>query len=297
MSEKEKIAKQMKEILEQFMSEPQLKAHMLVAIEEHMKESDLVFGRLAYLHYNMFSKQEHPFISIAAAVELIVLAGDLLDDVVDQDRLKDDAITVHTAIGFLLLGQQVIAHSHIADEKKLKALSYVTSCLLQGVHGQQLDVECDVQTEAEYTKMVEKKSGSLVAMACVIGALLAGKEDIAAIETYARYIGIAAQIDNDLDALYNWDKKADIQAKKKSLPILYMLESKHDNLWKQYFNNDIDYERMYVQKEKALQQMEQEGAIYYAKVMSQIYKEKAWQEIEKLDVDDKHKSALKTMIL
>ena len=109
MSEKEKIAKQMKEIVEQFMSEPQLKAHMLVAIESHMKESDLLFGRLAYLHYDMFSKQEHPFIYIAAAVEFIVLAGDSLDDVVDQDRLKDDAITVHTAIGFLLLGQQVIA--------------------------------------------------------------------------------------------------------------------------------------------------------------------------------------------
>ncbi|CUA78771.1 polyprenyl synthetase family protein [Anoxybacillus suryakundensis] len=297
MSEKGKIAKQMKEIVELFMSEPQLKAHMLMAIEEHMKESDLVFGRLANLHHDMFSKQEYPFIYIAAAVELIVLAGDLLDDVVDQDRLKDDAITVHTAIGFLLLGQQVIAHLHIADEKKLKALSYVTSCLLQSVHGQQTDVACNVQTEAECIKMVEKKSGSLVAMVCVIGALLAGKEDIAAIETYARYIGIAAQIDNDLDALYNWDKKADIQAKKKSLPILYMLESKHDNLWKQYFNNEIDYDEMYVQKEKALQQMEQEGAIYYAKVMSQIYKEKAWQEIEKLDVDDKYKSALKTMIL
>lgn len=75
-----------------------------------------------------------------------------------------------------------------------------------------------------------------------------------------------------------------------------MLESKNDNLWKQYFNNDIDYDRMYVQKEKALQQMEQEGAFYYAKVMSQIYKEKALQEIEKLDVDDAYKSALKTFI-
>lgn len=278
------------------MSESQLKAHMLVAIEQHMKESDLLFGRLAYLHYDLFSTQGDHSTYIAAAVELIVLAGDLLDDVVDQDRFEDTAIPLHIAIGFLLLGQQAIANVSISNNKKLKALSYVTSCLLQSVHGQQTDVVCDVQTEADYVKMVEKKSGSLVAMACVIGALLAGKEDIATIETYASYIGIAAQIDNDLDALYNWDKKADIHAKKKSLPILYMLESKHDNLWKQYFNNEIDYDEMYVQKEKALQQMEQEGAIYYAKVMSQIYKEKAWQEIEKLDVDDAYKSVLKTFI-
>ncbi|ADI25410.1 polyprenyl synthetase family protein [Geobacillus sp. C56-T3] len=279
------------------MSEPQLKAHMLLAIEQHMKESDLLFGRSAYLHYDLFSIQGDHSTYIAAAIELIVLAGDLLDDIVDQDRFEDTAIPLHIAIGFLLLAQQAIANVPISSNKKLKALSYVTSCLLQSVHGQQTDVACDVQTEADYLKMVEKKAGSLVAMACVIGALLAGKEDIAAIETYARYIGIAAQIDNDLDALYNWDKKADIQAKKKLLPILYMLESKQNNLWKQYFNNDIDYDRMYVQKEKALQQMEQEGAIYYAKVISQIYKEKALQEIEKLDVDDRYKSVLKTMIL
>lgn len=92
MSEKEKIAKQMKEIVEQLMSEPQLKAHMLMAIEQHVKESDLLFGRLAYLHYDLFSTQGDHSTYIAAAIELIVLAGDLLDDLVDQDRLEDTAI-------------------------------------------------------------------------------------------------------------------------------------------------------------------------------------------------------------
>ncbi|WP_238803249.1 hypothetical protein [Anoxybacillus sp. LAT_26] len=66
MSEKDKIAKQMKEIVEQFMSESQLKAHMLVAIEQHMKESDLLFGRLAYLHYGLFSAQGDHSTYIAA---------------------------------------------------------------------------------------------------------------------------------------------------------------------------------------------------------------------------------------
>ncbi|WP_255516156.1 hypothetical protein [Geobacillus sp. C56-T2] len=87
-----------------------------------------------------------------------------------------------------------------------------------------------------------------------------------------------------------------MKAKKKSLPILYMLASKRDNLLKQYFSNHIDYSELYARKEKVIQQMEQEGAFYYAKVISQIYKEKAWQDIEKLDVGDKYKSALKTFI-
>ncbi len=76
-----------------------------------------------------------------------------------------------------------------------------------------------------------------------------------------------------------------------------MLASKRDNLLKQYFSNHIDYSELYAQKEKVIQQMEQEGAFYYAKAMSRIYKEKALQEIEKMDVDDRHKSAMKTFIL
>ena len=170
--------------------------------------------------------------------------------------------------------------------------------ITESVNGQYMDVTYDIQTEAEYIEMVKKKSGSLVAMACFVGTALADAEkNTVIIEKYANDIGIAAQIDNDMDALYRWDEKNDIKAKKKSLPILYMLTSKRDNLLKQYFSNHVDYNELYVQKEKVIQQMEQEGAFYYAKVMSQIYKEKALQEIEKLDVNDRYKSALKMIIL
>ncbi|MED3662999.1 class 1 isoprenoid biosynthesis enzyme, partial [Ureibacillus terrenus] len=198
----------------------------------------------------------------------------------------------------LLAGQKAIVDLLIDDHKKAKAQLYISSRLLQSVNGQHMDVTYDIQTEAEYIEMVKKKSGSLVAMACFVGTALADAEkNTVIIEKYANDIGIAAQIDNDMDALYRWDEKNDIKAKKKSLPILYMLTSKRDNLLKQYFSNHVDYNELYVQKEKVIQQMEQEGAFYYAKVMSQIYKEKALQEIEKLDVDDRYKSVLKTIIL
>lgn len=161
-----------------------------------------------------------------------------------------------------------------------------------------MDFTHDIQTEAEYLEMVKKKSGSLVAMACFVGTALAGAErNNVIIEKYANDIGIAAQIDNDLDALYRWDEKNDIKAKKKSLPILYMLSSKEANLLKQYFSNHVDYNELYDQKENVFRQMEEEGAFYHAKVMSQFYKEKALQEIEKLDVNDRYKSALKMIIL
>lgn len=76
-----------------------------------------------------------------------------------------------------------------------------------------------------------------------------------------------------------------------------MLTSNNNNLLKQYFSNNINYNQLYIKKDKVIQQMEQEGAVYYAKVMSQIYKEKALQEIEKLGVDNKYKLTLKKLIL
>jgi competence protein ComQ len=305
MMEKETVKMKMREIIEASFSVPSLKEAVLTLIEEQAKRSHFLFGRLAGLHYQMFSENIKETERIAAAVELMMLAGDLLDDLVDQDSLETSwrqvplATFLHIVIGLLLLGQKAIADLPIDDDKKAKAQFYVSSRLLQSLNGQHMDLTYDIQTEADYLKMVKKKSGSLVAMACLAGTALAGAgRNTAIIEKYANDIGIAAQIDNDMDALYRWDEKNDIKAKKKSLPILYMLASKRDNLLKQYFiSNRIDYDELYAQKEKAIQQMEQEGAFYYAKAMSRIYKEKALQEIEKMDVDDRYKSVLKTFIL
>jgi competence protein ComQ len=304
MIEKETMNMKMREIVESSFSVPSLKEAVLTSIEEQAKRSDFLFGRLAVLHYQMFSGKIKGTKQIAAAVELIMLAVDLLDDLVDQDSLETSwsrvplITSLHIANGLLLVGQKAIADLPIDEHKKVKAQFYVSSRLLQSLNGQQMELTHDIQTEAEYLEVVKKKSVSLVEMACFVGAALAGdKENTFIIEKYANHIGMAAQMDNDLEALYSWDEKNDIKAKKKSLPILYMLASKRDNLLKQYFSNHIGYDELYAQKEKVIQQMVKEGAIYYARVMSQIYKEKALQEIEKMDVSDRYKSALKAMTL
>ncbi|AEH49452.1 polyprenyl synthetase family protein [Parageobacillus thermoglucosidasius] len=304
MMEKETVKMKMREIVKSCFFVPSLQEAVLTSVEEHAERSDFLFGCLAGMHYQIFSEEVKESERIAAAVELLMLAGDILDDLMDQDSLETSwskaplTTSFHMAIGLLLAGQKAIADLPIDDDKKAKAQSYILSRLLQSLNGQHMDVTNGIQTETDYLQMLKKKSGSLVAMACFVGTALAGAEkNTVIIEKYANDIGIAAQIDNDIDALYRWDEKNDIKAKKKSLPVLYMLASKRDNLLKQYFSNHIDYNELYAQKEKVIQQMEQEGAFYYAKVMSHIYKEKALQEIEKLDVDDRYKSVLKTIIL
>ncbi|BDG48959.1 hypothetical protein [Parageobacillus sp. KH3-4] len=54
--EKETVRMKMKEILESSFSVPSLKEAVLTSIEEHTKQSDFLFGRLAGVHYQMFSE-------------------------------------------------------------------------------------------------------------------------------------------------------------------------------------------------------------------------------------------------
>ncbi len=69
---------------------------------------------------------------------------------------------------------------------------------LKSVQGQHKDLLNSCQTESDYIEMSIEKSGSLVALVCVVGALLATDDDPVTIETYANYIGLIGQINNDL---------------------------------------------------------------------------------------------------
>jgi competence protein ComQ len=119
--EKETVRMKMKEILESSFSAPSLKEAVLTSIEEHTKQSDFLFGRLAGVHYQMFSENMKESERIAAAVELLMLAGDLLDDLVDQDSLETSwrqvplATFLHVVVGLLLAGQKAIADLPIDD--------------------------------------------------------------------------------------------------------------------------------------------------------------------------------------
>jgi competence protein ComQ len=75
--EKEAVQMKMREIIETSFSVPSLKEAILTLIEDQAKQSHFLFGRLASLHYEMFAKNMKEMEHIAAAIELIMLAGDL----------------------------------------------------------------------------------------------------------------------------------------------------------------------------------------------------------------------------
>jgi competence protein ComQ len=121
MMEKETVKMKMREIVETSFSISSLKESVLTSIEDQAKRSDFLFGRLAAAHYQMFFENIKETERIAAAVELMMLAGDLLDDLVDQDSLETSrskvplTTSLHIVIGLLLVGQKAIADLPIDD--------------------------------------------------------------------------------------------------------------------------------------------------------------------------------------
>lgn len=149
--EKETVRMKMKEILESSFSVPSLKEAVLTSIEEHTKQSDFLFGRLAGVHYQMFSENIKETERIAAAVELMMLAGDLLDDLVDQDSLEISwrqvplATFLHVVVGLLLAGQKAIADLPIDDKKSKPSHNFISIAI-------HMDVTCGIRTETDDLK-------------------------------------------------------------------------------------------------------------------------------------------------
>ncbi|GGK28662.1 hypothetical protein GCM10010965_21860 [Caldalkalibacillus thermarum] len=303
MKEMELIFNKMITSIETDLSVPSLKNMALEALKYHQSQSNFSFGRLTLIHHDMFAKRSKEVVKAAAAVEILVLAGDILDDVEDQDQPEapwtqtELLYSLHLAISLLLLGQKMITDLKIEEERKVKLLSYVSSKLLNSLSGQHIDLTHAIETEEDLLYMIKRKSGSLICLACMLGAILADAEEhFSIIENYALNMGIVAQIKNDLQDLYDWDRKSDIRLKKISLPVWYMLNDKTDNLLKSYYSGQLDYRELYEKKETVIQEVEHKGAIHYARVMIEIHKGKAYQYIEKLNVSAKYKSLLKKLI-
>ena len=64
------------------------------------------------------------------------------------------------------------------------------------------------------------------------------------IETYAKYIGLIGQINNDLEDIKIWNQKNDLLNKKYSLPIIYLMncEDEKAQMIRDYYQNKVNKE-------------------------------------------------------
>ncbi|HTG70284.1 MAG TPA: polyprenyl synthetase family protein [Candidatus Udaeobacter sp.] len=272
------IGQQMRRQVQRFFTAEPLARFAELFIEDKLAES-IRFGQLTVIHYRMFGGKGDEVYHAAAAVELFILASDILDDLQDQDAPHKpwmqvpQPVAIHVASALLTLSQQAMLDSTSNDEIRIALLKMMNAKLLQAANGQMIDILNEMTDEQSYLDMVKQKSGTLLQFACMAGVMLAGQPWNNVVAEYATEIGIAAQIQNDLRDLLRWDDKSDFLKRKRTLLTMYLFEgdAEEDQWIKAYFQGNISAEDVAPKRELFLETCERTGTILYGSVMSRMH--------------------------
>ncbi len=155
--------------------------------------------------------------SVALAVECYVCGIDLLDDVIDEDQTTTlqalgTARTLNVSTALLTLAQQAIlslSQQGAAPALVLGLLEALQESALIVAAGQHRDVLAEQRPVQEFTReecieIAATKAGSIMRLACRLGALCTGADE-ALCERFSEFgelLGIAHQLDNDSHDLY-----------------------------------------------------------------------------------------------
>ncbi len=181
----------------------------------------------------------------ASAVEMIHNFSLVHDDIMDNDEVRHGVPTTHSKFGTplaILAGDTLFAKAYqvISRTRNAGKASELVRMLSKGCidicEGQYLDIMMarrkKMPTQAEYIKMIRKKTAALFEVSCAMGAVCAGagKKDVSKMAAFGRNLGIAFQITDDIIGAAGDPKITkkpvgnDIREGKKSLPIMLALK-------------------------------------------------------------------------
>lgn len=222
----------------------------------------------------------------AAAIELTHTFSLIHDDIMDNDDTRRGKPAVHKVWGeplAILAGDSLFAKSfellsqsaedNIAYERVVDALQVLTNSCINICEGQALDMAFEDTfnvTKDEYMNMIYKKTGDLITASTTIGAIMGGasSNEIQALRTYGKQIGLAFQIQDDYIDLTSDESigkpvGSDLVEGKKTLMVVYALEKAnkedHDRLVELLEANDESI------IPEAMEILEKYGAINYAR--------------------------------
>lgn len=176
-------------------------------------------------------------IKYAAAVELLHNATLLHDDVADDSPVRRGAPTVMSILGgrasvllgdyWLVKGMENILASRNSSNKVIRIFASTLTDLAEGELLQLQKAETGDTLEKDYYRIIYDKTASLFVASATAGAISvsATEEKMSAARTYAKCLGIAFQIRDDI---FDYEENAeigkpvglDLKEKKITLPLL-----------------------------------------------------------------------------
>lgn len=227
----------------------------------------------------------------ASLVELLHTATLVHDDVVDDSYERRGFFSINALwknkiavlVGDYLLSQGLLLALNNDQFKSLKIMSNAVremseGELLQIEKARRLDIEENI-----YYDIIRKKTASLIASACAVGAASTTNDDavIEKMRLFGEKIGIAFQIRDDLFDFGTDDVGKplgiDIKEKKMTLPLIYAL-NKTDRTTRNGIIKIIRKENDKPEKVKqVIEFVRASGGMAYAEVAMRQYREEAFQ--------------------
>jgi competence protein ComQ len=272
---------------------------------EHKLGEKCVFGQLTSLHCRMFGGNAERAYAAAAAIELMILALDIYDDLQDRDNETvpwshvDPALALNAAIGLQALSIDQMRRIGDWEEevagKSAEAADILNRGVLRAVNGQHMDLLNESDTEEECLRMIADKSGVLVSTSCLVGTVMATDEHHELVTAYGEALGIAAQIRNDIAGIERWDLRNDLLFRKRTLPILYVLEQKETEalLIRDYYEGNASREDLLARKTELMSYIRSCGCIEYAEVHARLKRYEAEAGIVMLPVAERWKAEIR----
>lgn len=247
------------------------------------EETVFSWGEFSFLVFSLFDDNEYieNKLASAAAIELLILSTDLIDDLVDED-ISAECLTIVSEKEALMLANALLIESiRLLVKYSIKepndAYFRVNQLLLHANNGQWKDmsftVDGQLKLEEEYFKLIEKKSCSLIQL---IFDLFNMSGDFP-INEIPKYIGYSWQIKNDVRNIIS-NEKSDILFKKATLPIIkaleYSFETDKGQLVKMFEGLHSNTENLYLIT-KIEDYIKKSGAIDYCCILEKIYIQKS----------------------
>ena len=176
-------------------------------------------------------------VDAAAGIEIIHTATLIHDDVIDLADKRRGAEVLNLRWGnkaAVLMGDFLLARALqlLVGLDSMDVMRAATRAVSRMIEGEILEVESGNDAEAaRYFKMIDKKTASLMALACEVGAILGGgtPEQVSRMSTFGQDVGIAFQITDDLldfigdEASLGKPVGTDVRERKLTLPLIRAL--------------------------------------------------------------------------
>ena len=245
----------------------------------------------------------------ASVVELIHTATLVHDDVVDESNRRRGFFSLNAIwknkiavlVGDFLLSKGLLLSIDNEDFDLLKLISIAVremseGELLQIEKARKLDI-----TEEVYFDIIRKKTATLIAACCGIGAASVGanKDTVQQMRKFGEYIGMAFQIKDDLFDYYDGKigkpTGIDIKEKKMTLPLIYTLNtcSSKEKSW--LINSIKKHNRDKKRVKEVIAFVKENGGIEYTISKMNDYKNKAIAILENYPASE-YKTSLIRMI-